>query len=80
MCGLKKRILDAQVVKRLAVLKVLGVQNAAVTVEGSGYEQRIVPRDLMAAGKLERSRVKGVGGLHSQQRAKRHGEKLFGLG
>src|SRR6266446_4579958 len=79
-CGLEKRILDAQVIKRLAVLKVLGVQNAAVTVEGSGYEQRIVPRDRMAAGKLERARVKAVGGLHSQQRAKRHCEKLFGLG
>ena len=44
-CGLEKRILDAQVIKRLAVLKVLGVQNAAVGFEGGGYDEGVIPRE-----------------------------------
>ena len=45
VCGLEKRILDAQAIKRLAVLKVLGVQNAAVGFEGGGYDEGVIPRE-----------------------------------
>ena len=41
-CGLEKGILDAQVIKRLAVLKVLGAQDAAVGFEGGGYDEGVI--------------------------------------
>ena len=36
--GLKERVLDAEVVKFLAVLQVFGVEGAAIGFEGGGYD------------------------------------------
>jgi len=48
----EERIDDAQVRKLLAVLEIFGVEDPAVSFEGGGYYQGVVPRERVATGQV----------------------------
>lgn len=80
MAGVSKEgVDDAQAGELLAVLEIFGVEDAAVGFEGSGYDEGVVPGEGMSMGELQRPRVKCVGGMYCEERAKGHCKKLFRL-
>ena len=57
---LEERVLDAEVVKFLAVLEIFGVEDAAIGFEGGGDDKGVVPGEREAAGEFEGALVELV--------------------
>jgi hypothetical protein len=69
--GLKERVLDMEVVEFLAVLEVLGIEDAAIGFESGGDDKGVVPGEGVAVGKIEGAVVEGARGVYRQERSQR---------
>jgi hypothetical protein len=57
---LEEGVLDAEVVEYLVVLEIFGIEDAAIGLEGGGYDEGVVPGEGMAAAEPESVLVEGI--------------------
>ncbi len=76
---LDERIYNSQVAEPPSVMEILAVENAALSFDGSGENQRVIPRHLVLGAQLQGLAVKSVRGVNRQKRTKRGRQILLGV-
>lgn len=61
------------------MLEILGVEDAALTLDRRSYDQRVVPGQVMPLRYLKGLAIKSLGRLNRQKRAKHSGQILLGF-
>src|SRR5437867_144278 len=78
--GSVKGILDPKAANLKSMLKIFRINNGAFRLNGRGYDQRVVPGELIPSAQMKRFREQNFRGWRTQENSKYFEDILLGLG